>query len=138
MATCAGRKKMVFSFLLHACQPPPVRRLPSQGRGLFTALAVRVSPLCLILEKQIWGFWTRNVLTAVCITPRKQKVCEKALCYHRYLPFSALLPLSLYFFLFVLKCFHPSLTVAVMLFDSACCFCKLKMKLSALCCGTWG
>lgn len=55
MATCAGRKKMVFSFLLHVCQPPPVCCFHSQGRDLFTMLAVSVFPLCLTLEKQIWA-----------------------------------------------------------------------------------
>lgn len=88
MATCAGRKKMVFSFLLHVCQPPPVCRFHSQGRDLFTTLAVSVFPLCLILEKQIWGCLAQNVLSAVCITLRKQKVFKIALYYYRYLPFS--------------------------------------------------
>lgn len=116
---------------------PSCSRLPSQGRDLFTTLAVSVFPLYLILEKQICGSWSRNVLTAVCITPRKQKVCEIALCYHRYLPFRHFG--SVFVFLFVLKCFHPPMTVAAMLFDLSCYFCKLKkMKVYALCCETWG
>lgn len=82
MATCAGRNKMVFSFFLHVCQPP-FCCLPLQGRDLFTRLAVSVFPLCLILEKQILGSCAWNVLTAVCISRRKQKVW--APCYHRYL-----------------------------------------------------
>lgn len=118
MATCAGRKKMVFSFLLHVCQPPPVCCFHSQGRDLFTMLDVSVFPLCLILEKQICVCLGQNVLSAVCITLRKQKVFKVALYYYRYLPFSSLLALSLYFFLFS-NAFHPLLVIVVMLFDLA-------------------
>lgn len=101
MATCAGRKKMVFSFLRHVCQPPSVCCFRSPGRDLFTTLACcQCFPLCLILEKQIWGCLAQNVLSAVCITLRKQKVFKIALHYYRYLPFSALWALSLYLFLF--------------------------------------
>lgn len=116
MATCAGRKKMVFSFLLHVCQPPPVCCFRSPGKDLFTTLAVSVFPLCLILEKQIWGCLAQNVSSAVCITLRKQKVFDIALCYYRYLPFSSLLAPSLYFFLFS-NAFHPLLMITATLFD---------------------
>jgi hypothetical protein len=105
-------------FFLRLCQPP-FCCLPFQGRDLFTRLAVSVFPLCLILEKQIWGSCAWNVLTAVCISRRKQKVCERARCYHRYLPFPSLLALSLYF-LFVLKCFHLSLTIAAIKNEVIC------------------
>lgn len=85
-------KKMVCSFLLHACQPPPVCCFRSQGRDLFTKLAVSVFPLCLILENQIWGCLAQNVLSAACITHRKQKVYQT--WYHsRYLSSSSLLDL---------------------------------------------
>lgn len=115
MATCAGRKKMVFSFLLYVCQPPPVCCFHSPGRDLFTTLTVSVFPLFLILEKQIWGCLAQNVLSAVCITLRKQKVFKIALYYYRYLPFSSLLALSLYFFLFS-NAFHPLLMITAVLF----------------------
>lgn len=79
-------------------------------------LTVSVFPLCLILEKWIWGCLAQNVLSAVCITTRKQKVFKIALYYYRYLPFSSLLALSLYFFLFS-DAFHPFLIITAMLFD---------------------
>lgn len=109
-------KRWCLVFLLHVCQPPPVCCFHSQGRDLFITLAVSVFPLCLILEKQIWGCLAQNVLSAVSITPRKQKVFQIAVCYYRYLPFSSLLAPSLYFFLFS-DAFHPLLIITATLFD---------------------
>lgn len=134
MATCAGRKKMVFSFLLHVCQPPLVCCFHSRGRDLFTTLAVSVFPLCLILEKQIWGFLAQKALSAVCITLRKQKVFKIAL--YRYLPFSSLLALSLHFFLFSCILSIADLYSHAVWFSFR--FCELKRSYMPLCCETSG
>lgn len=121
---------MVFSFLLHVCQPPPVCCFHSQGRDLFTTLAVSVFPLCLILEKQIWGWLAQNILSAVCIALRKQKVFNSTVLLQVssiFITFASVLV-----FLFVLKCisfiadrYSHAIWFSVI-------FCKLKMKLYAI------
>ena len=116
MATCAGRKKMVFSFSPACMSAPSCLLLSFSREGFIYHACCQCFSFVFNIRKTDLAMFSTNVLSAVSITLRKQKVFRIALCYYRYLPFSSLLAPSLYFFLFS-DAFHPLLIITATLFD---------------------